>query len=892
LARDNAAAIGRRSSDQWSANPVHHKQAVDLQSRINDLIGIQALPAIWSGQQSYDIVGILLEAVVRILDLDFAYAHVRDSPIDSSIELMRLPQCRAPPISAEQFRRDLRNCLGGDLPTVPVAIPNPLGQGVVKIAPFHFGVHDELGVALAVSQRSDFPTKNEMLLLRVAGSAAAIGMQEARMLNAHRRAADELERRVAERTAQLTAANEELSREIVERKRAEDAALVLKDALAFELSTMTRLHELTTRLAGNTELQQILEEVLDAAIGLHNADFGLVQLCNTETGGLEVVAQRGFDKEFLNYFCDVRDDTSACGRALQRQACVVIEDVETDPGFAPHRAIAAAAGFRAVQSTPFRDRSGRPLGVISTHFRRPHRPTEHDLRLTDLFARQAAATIESKLAEDERRKLASLVEASPDFIGIASLEGEVQFVNPQGRKLLGLEGDFAANIFELVIEADREKLAKQALPAVTRDGHWDGEIRFRNFKTGHPIPMQQRIFFISDVATGRRIALATVSRDVSESKRTEQARQESELRWRAVYENSAVGIWLTDAAGRFVAANRALQDMLGYTEVELQKLSLNEITPEEDWYGAQARIDQLRERSILEYHAQQRYYRKDGCIIWGNTSAALIPSVDNGPNLLVEIIEDISARKQTEGALAQAQADLARVTRVTLMGELAASIAHEVNQPLAAVVANGSACRRWLAAAPPNTAEASDAADRIIRDAARASDVISRIRGFLRRGELHKVPLDLDEVIHEVIGFVQDKVSTQLVELHVEIMAGTPRVFADRIQLQQVILNLMLNAIEAMEKVAQPRVLRLAVGSHGENTVRVAVSDTGPGIAATQRQRIFDAFFSTKADGIGMGLAISRSIIESNQGRLWATKNAGRGETFQFVLPTAAPGHP
>src|SRR5258708_19971027 len=163
--------------------------------------------------------------------------------------------------------------------------------------------------------------------------------------------------------------------------------------------------------------------------------------------------------------------------------------------------------------------------------------------------------------------------------------------------------------------------------------------------------MQQRIFFISDAATGRRIALATVSRDMSESKRPEQARQVSAVRWRAVYENSAVGICLTDAAGRFVAANRALQDMLGYTEVELQKLSLNDITPEEDWDGAQARIDQLRERSILEYHAQQRYYRKGGCIIWGNTSAALIPTVDDPPNLLVEIIEAITAPNQPHAPL-------------------------------------------------------------------------------------------------------------------------------------------------------------------------------------------------------------------------------------------------
>jgi C4-dicarboxylate-specific signal transduction histidine kinase len=272
--------------------------------------------------------------------------------------------------------------------------------------------------------------------------------------------------------------------------------------------------------------------------------------------------------------------------------------------------------------------------------------------------------------------------------------------------------------------------------------------------------------------------------------------------------------------------------------------------------------------------------------VWADTNASLIPSCDN-TQLIVEIVEDISERKHTETALVQAQTDLARVMRVTSMGELAASIAHEVNQPLAAVVANGSACRRWLAAEPPNMAEANNAADRVVRDATRASEVISRIRSFLRRGELRKASLDIGEAIREAITLVQIKARSQAVELRIEIAPDAPRVIADRIQLQQVILNLILNGIEAMDKVSQPRVLKITAGRHDGNSVRVAICDSGVGIDAAHRGKIFDAFFTTKAEGMGMGLAITRSIIEANQGRLWAAKNDGPGETFQFVLPAA-----
>jgi signal transduction histidine kinase len=248
-----------------------------------------------------------------------------------------------------------------------------------------------------------------------------------------------------------------------------------------------------------------------------------------------------------------------------------------------------------------------------------------------------------------------------------------------------------------------------------------------------------------------------------------------------------------------------------------------------------------------------------------------------------------AARQRAEDALAEAKAELARMARVTTMGELAASIAHEINQPLTAVVINGNACRRWLAAEPANMQEANEALQRIIRDANRASDVITRIRGFLRRGEQRQTRLDVNEVIGEVIGLVQGEARTNGVSLQVEAAADLPVVVADRVQLQQVVLNLVMNAIEAMGSITgRARILEVWTEARDPDAVLVAVRDSGVGLDPEHRDRIFDAFYTTKSEGMGMGLAISRSIVEAHGGRLWATPNAGPGETFQFTLPIAA----
>lgn len=369
--------------------------------------------------------------------------------------------------------------------------------------------------------------------------------------------------------------------------------------------------------------------------------------------------------------------------------------------------------------------------------------------------------------------------------------------------------------------------------------------------------------------------------------RSLEAQQESEQRWRAVYENSAAGIALTDLSGRILAANPAFQSMLWYPEEELRKLAMMELIHQDDREENRAGISRLLDDTLPEYHRQIRYQRRDGTFVLTNTSVSLIPGSGSMAPMLVGIVDDITERKRAQEALAQAQVELARVSRVTTMGELAASIAHEVNQPLAAVVTNGHACLRWLAPQLDNVDEARAAVERIIRDANRASEVLSRIRAFLKREEPCKTEVHIGEVIHEVTSLVQGEARSQGVALCGGAAADLPAVMADRVQLQQVILNLMMNAIESMSSVTErPRELEVVASSHGPDAVLVAVRDSGPGLAAQHRDRIFDAFYTTKAEGMGMGLAISRSIVEAHGGRLWATSNDGPGETFQFTLPT------
>ncbi len=465
-----------------------------------------------------------------------------------------------------------------------------------------------------------------MLVLRIAINQAAIALHEALRKCEQERIGMELEQRVALRTAELVDANRQL--------------LLLKDELAAELQAMTRLHEFSTRLWSIADLPALLEELLTATIEIQNADFGNVQLYNPQLQGFEIAAQRGFDAEFLEHLALVDAASAACGRTIRSRSRTIIEDVRTDPLFAPHRQIALSAGFRAVQSTPLFSQGGEILGVISTHFRTPHRPSDRELRLTDLYARQAAEIIGRKQAEEERAKLVAHIER------------------------------------------------------------------------------------------------------------------------------------------------------------------------------------------------------------------------------------------------------LTHATRMMSMDVLTRSIAHEINQPLGGIIANGNACIRWLDREVPDSREALTAAAHIIRDANRVNDVIRAIRSISKKSPLNTRVLDVNAIICEVVSMLDEQLRSNGVETTLALADTAILVPCDQIQLQQVLVNLVVNSIEALRPLSdRPRRLRICSRQDIEDRVQVRIEDEGIGSPEMDMDRLFDAFFSTKPDGMGLGLSISRNIIQAHGGELSAVRNTPHGLTMTLSLP-------
>ena len=279
--------------------------------------------------------------------------------------------------------------------------------------------------------------------------------------------------------------------------------------------------------------------------------------------------------------------------------------------------------------------------------------------------------------------------------------------------------------------------------------------------------------------------------------------------------------------------------------------------------------------------------KRDGSRVVVASRWSLQRDEHGNPLAVLETNTDVTERKRAEEQVQKTQAELAHVARVTTMGELTSSIAHEVNQPLTAIVTNGNASLRWLSNNPPNVDEAKESVARIVKDGHRASEVVGRVRSFFRKSAPETGRIDVNDVIKDVVSMVQGELRANGVQLRTQLTPDLPSVVSDRIRLQQVLLNLIVNGIEAMTTVNGPRELLIKSQKNDSESVYVAVQDSGPGVDTTNTSQLFDAFFTTKPNGLGMGLSISRTTIEAYGGRLWATTNDRAGATFQFTLPTS-----
>ena len=380
------------------------------------------------------------------------------------------------------------------------------------------------------------------------------------------------------------------------------------------------------------------------------------------------------------------------------------------------------------------------------------------------------------------------------------------------------------------------------------------------------------------------IGTAIAGAQAHEAERLEVVLRASEGRFRRYFDLGLIGMALTSPTMGILEVNDELCRILGYTREELLARHWVDLTHPDDRAADVAQFERVMAGEIEGYVLDKRWYRKDGRMIHSTMAANCLRTSDGSVDCFVGLVLDTTARIEADDALHQARDQLAQVSRVAAMGELAASIAHEVNQPLAAVVANGHAAARWLEALPPNLEEAGLAVARVVSDGLRAGQVLDRIRGLWRSDEA-RTWVDLRRVLREVAAIVEDEARRRGVRLGVGSSHEAATVLADPVQIQQVVLNLVMNGFEAMDTVPPSRrTLELRLDHHGGQAWRVSVRDAGIGLQPNERDRVFDAFYTTKASGMGIGLAISRSIVQRHGGRLWCTANDVGGETFSFTL--------
>lgn len=856
---------------------------------MNDLVSVLALPAVWSDSGPRRILDTFLDALWVMLDLDLLYARLRFDSGETPIDLLRTSNVYGTHQSHEEITRTLNQWFGEVPQQRPErAFPGP-GEQKVSVFPLGMGLNGELGLIVAGSQRPGFPEQTERLVLSVAANQAAIGLQQAQRLSKQKELAGDLDRQVAQRTAELAAANAELRREITDRRCAED-----------------------NRRSSEEKYRLLVETASDAIVSIDES--GSILFANPA-----IATAFGYEPVEL------------IGKPLTLLMPEYMRELH-EGGFKRYLATGQRhINWHGTELTALRKNGEEfPIEISFGEL------TRDNLKIFTGFLRDISkrkqAEMALRAAMDERTRISAFREE----IGMAlSHQKDLKAVlhNCARAAVRHLDAAFAriwilsGNGRELELQASagiythldgphsripvgQHKIgliAQERKPHLTNEAQTDARVSDKEWArregmisfAGYPLMLEDRLVGVMGMfsqkplteSTLEALSFATgiIAQDV-ERRQAEEALRRSEA---FLAEGQRLGL-----IGSY--SWRVTSDKIEWSK-ELYRIYEFEI-------GASVTLELLRTRvhpqdlSLYEkmvekarnghddFEWQFRLMMPDRSIKYLHSVAHATRDQD-GELEYIAVVQDVTERRQSEEALDRSRSELAQMSRLTTMGEMAASIAHEVNQPLTAVTNNASGCLRLLANHNLEPDVLRRALEEIVADGTRASAVIARIRAFIKKTPVEKLALDVNDVIQEVLVLVGRELGEHQVTIDLQLAAGLPPVVADRVQLQQVLLNLIKNGIDAMISIAdRPRLLCVQSRIDEPGEVLVSVKDSGTGFGS-EMDRVFTPFFTTKEKGMGMGLSISRSLVESHGGRLWAAPNSPHGAVVSFVLPVSHGGH-
>ena len=623
--------------------------------------------------------------------------------------------------------------------------------------------------------------------------------------------------------------------------------------------------QVTRRLDDQERRELPLRGVMDTIPGLVWSALpdGDVEFCNQrwlDYTGMSFNEMRGWGWAATIHPQDITDLREGWRTALQQSTSFKAE--------ARMRRADGCYRWFLIQAVPLRDSGGRIIRWYGTN--------------TDVD--------ELKRAEEELQRQTSrldeLFEQAPEAVVVLSTEDRIVRVNKEFTRMFGYEPNEVLQhpLNELIVP----KAEVESSLAYTRLLKQGGRVEVetvRRRKDGTKIDVSLLAISVR-TTSGEQVVNYAIYRDITERKRAEERLRESEARFQAMADTAPVLIWMTGTDGLCNYFNKPWLEFTGRTMEQEVGMGWTEGVHPDDLQGC---FDGF----LPAFHARKpfrmeyRLRRADGEYRWVIESG--IPRYTGGGEFSGYIgsnidITEIKRAEVERQRSHQLEADLAHLNRVSMMGELAASLAHELKQPIAAALMDAKTCVRWLQRDTPDAAEGCEAALRMINDATRAAEVIDRVRSLYRRDTSDRELLGVNDIIQEMIVLLRDKADRSSISIRTELDSGLPLITADRVQLQQVLMNLILNGIEAMKDGNGE--LTITSKSTADAQLLISVSDSGVGLPVGEVDRIFDAFFTTKAQGTGMGLSISRRIIESHGGSLWACTNPRGGATFQFTLPT------